>query len=160
MAAASEPPPLGGGGGQALGPGGRALSPLCGPRDGDTYPVLLFRRSLHVELIAEALGPEWQAEDMVGFLEVQANRVGRRRRLFWLVFAAMTWTVWTIRNKMVIEHVFLRRASDSVFKLLAFLQEWHPLCRQRDRERLDAMLHDLMWAARHLHSSSSRRARP
>ena len=61
--------------------------------------------------MAEALGPDWQAQDLGEFLEAQANCTGRRRRLFWLVFAAMTWTLWTIRNKMVIERVFLRRAS-------------------------------------------------
>ena len=43
--------------------------------------------------LAEALGTEWQAQDLGEFLEVQANRTGRRRRLFWLMFAAMTWTL-------------------------------------------------------------------
>jgi hypothetical protein len=57
---------------------------------------------------------------------------------------------------MVIEHIFLRRASDSVFKFMAFLQELYPLCRQRDRERLDSMLEDLLVAARHLSMQSSR----
>jgi hypothetical protein len=81
--------------------------------------------------VAEALGPEWQALDLGEFLEEHANRTGKRRHLFWLVFAAMTWTLWTIRNKMVIERIFLRRASDSIFKFLAFMQQWYPLCRQR-----------------------------
>jgi hypothetical protein len=53
---------------------------------------------------------------------------------------------------MVIEHIFLRRASDSIFKFLVFLQQWYPLCRQRDRERLDNMLEYLLVAARHLSS--------
>jgi hypothetical protein len=83
--------------------------------------------------VAEALGPEWQALDLGEFLDENANRTGGRRRLFWLVFAAMSWTLWTIRNKMVIELIFLRRVSDSAFKFLAFLQQWYPLCRQRDR---------------------------
>ena len=62
----------------------------------------------------------------------------------------MTWTLWTIRKKMVIERVFLRRAADSVFKLLAFLQLWHLLCRQKDKERLDGMIGDLIRSARQL----------
>jgi hypothetical protein len=106
--------------------------------------------------VAEALGPEWQAFDLGEFLEVRANRTGGRRRLFWLVFASMSWVLWTIRNKMVIEHIFLRRASDSVFKFLAFLQQWYPLCRQRDRERLDSMLEDLLLVAHQLSTQSSR----
>ena len=143
-----------------LGPGD-GLCPLCGVPETVTHILFSCSAARFVwNFIAEALGPEWQAHDLVGFIEVQANRAGRRRRLFWLLFAAMTWTLWNIRNKMVIEHVFIRQASDSVFKLLAFLQEWNPLCRQRDRERLDAMLHDLLRAARRVHSSSSRRAPP
>jgi hypothetical protein len=106
--------------------------------------------------VAEALGPEWQALDLGEFLEVHANRSGKRRRLFWFVFASMTWTLWTTRNKMVIEHIFLRRASDSIFKFLAFMQQWYPLCRQRDKERLDSMLEDLLMAARHTSLQSGR----
>jgi hypothetical protein len=106
--------------------------------------------------VAEALGPEWQALDLGEFLEVHANRPGKRRRLFWLVFASMTWTLWTTRNAMVIERIFLRRASDSIFKFLAILQQWYPLCRQRDKERLDSMLEDLLMAARHTSLQSGR----
>ena len=43
------------------------------------------------------------------------------------MFVVIVWTIWTIRNRMVIERVFLRRASDSVFKFLAFLLSRHPL---------------------------------
>ena len=97
-----------------------------------------------------------QAQDLGEFLETEANRTGARRGLFWFMFATMTWTLWTIRNKMVIERVFLRRASDVIFKFLAFVQQWHPLCRQRDREQLDDMVHALLIAAR-LHSSPPNR---
>jgi hypothetical protein len=45
---------------------------------------------------------------------------------------------------MVIERIFLRRASDSIFKFLVFMQQWYPLYRQRDKERLDSMLKDLL----------------
>jgi hypothetical protein len=49
---------------------------------------------------------------------------------------------------MVIERIFLRRASYSVFKLLSFLQQWHPLSRQRDRDRLDGMMDALLAGGR------------
>jgi hypothetical protein len=54
------------------------------------------------------------------------------------------------------ERIFLRRASDSIFNFLAFLQQWYPLCRQRDKERLDNMLEDLLMAARHTSLQSGR----
>ncbi|KAE8798766.1 hypothetical protein D1007_25950 [Hordeum vulgare] len=104
--------------------------------------------------VREALGPEWEAYDLADFLQVRATQVGRKRRLFWLIFAATMWTLWTTRNKMVIEKVFQRRASDSFFKFLAFLQHCHPLVRTRDRDRLQRYLDVSMVAARRLSSTS------
>ena len=135
---------------------GDGLCPLCGIPE--TGPHILFTcpaaRFLW-NFVHEALGPAWQAPDLGEFLEIQANRTGERRRLFWLVFAALTWTLWTIRNKMVIERIFLRRASDSMFKFLAFLQQWHPLSRQRDRGQLDDMLARLVETAWRISSTTS-----
>ena len=51
-----------------------------------TCPVARFLWSF----VTEALGPEWRARDLGEFLEVQANRTGKGRRLFWLVFATIT----------------------------------------------------------------------
>ena len=130
---------------------GNDLCPLCAVPETETHilfscPAARFLWSF----VSEALRPEWAALDLGKFLKAQANHTSKGRRLFWLVFAAMTWTLWTIRNKMVIKRVFVRRASDSVFKFLAFMQQWHPLCRQRDLERLDGTLYRLSVAARRL----------
>jgi hypothetical protein len=136
---------------------GNGLCPLCDVPETTHHIIFACPAARFLwSFIAEALGPEWQAFDLGEFLEARANHTGGRRRLLWLVFAAMSWALWTIRNKMVIEHIFLRRASDSVFKFLAFLQQWYPLCRQRDRERLDSVLEDLLLAARQLSTQSSR----
>lgn len=40
----------------------------------------------------EALGPDWQAQDLGEFLEARENRDGKRRRLFYLVFVVLAWT--------------------------------------------------------------------
>ena len=76
---------------------GDGLCPLCAVPETGTHimfscPAARFLWSF----VHEALGSEWQALDLGEFLEVNANRTGRRRGLFWLVFAAMTWTLWTI----------------------------------------------------------------
>jgi hypothetical protein len=130
---------------------GDGLCPLCGiPELGThimfTYPATRFLWSF----VQEALGTAWQARDLGEFLEAHANQTGTRRRLFWFMFAEMSWTLWITRNKMVIEKVFPRHASDSVFIILASLQLWYPLCRQWDRAWVDDMLRDLQEAARHL----------
>lgn len=53
--------------------------------------------------VCEALGPDWEALDLPGFSVTRANQTRRRRRLFWLVSTAMTCTLWTTCNKMVID---------------------------------------------------------
>ncbi|KAE8770779.1 dna replication licensing factor mcm2 [Hordeum vulgare] len=100
--------------------------------------------------IREALGPEWEAHDLADFLQVRATQADHKRRLFWLIFVALSCTLWTIHNKMVIERVFQRHASDSFFKFHAFLQHQHPLGRPQDRVRLQGYLDALLMPARRL----------
>uniref|UniRef100_A0A8I6XL94 Reverse transcriptase zinc-binding domain-containing protein n=1 Tax=Hordeum vulgare subsp. vulgare TaxID=112509 RepID=A0A8I6XL94_HORVV len=135
---------------------GNGLRPLC--HVPETGMHILFSCVAAQALwcyVREALGPEWVAHNFAEFLQVRATPAGRKRRLFWLVFSALTWTLWTTRNKMVIERVFPRRASDSFFKFLAFLQLWHPLARPRDRGRLQLSLDALLTTARRLSRTPS-----
>ncbi|KAE8799374.1 retrotransposon unclassified [Hordeum vulgare] len=132
---------------------GNDICPLCHvPETGSHILFSCVAAQALWCFVREALGQEWEASDLADFLQVRATQVGHKRRLFWLVFAAMMWTLWTTRNKMVIEKVFPRCASDSFFKFLAFLQHWHPLVRTRDRGRLQHYLDALMAAARRLSS--------
>ena len=102
---------------------GNGICLMCGITEMGTHMMFTYVAAGFLwNFVHEALGPAWQASDLGEFLETQANRIGKRRRLFWLVFAVMTWTLWTIRNKMMIERVFLRRDSDSTFKFPTFLQ--------------------------------------
>ncbi|KAE8809300.1 hypothetical protein D1007_14083 [Hordeum vulgare] len=133
---------------------GNGICPLC--HVPETSSHILFSCVAAQALwcfVPEALGPEWEASDLADFLQVRGTQVGHKRRLFWMVFAAMMWTLWTTRNNMMIEKVFQRHASDSFFKFLAFLQHWHPLVRTRDRDRLQHYLDALMAAARRLSST-------
>ena len=54
------------------------------------------------------------------FLECQATPLSRRPTT-WVVVGALTWTLWTIRNKLVIERVIPRRSTDTIYKLCGFL---------------------------------------
>jgi hypothetical protein len=89
-------------GGQEAWAGGRVVSTMRDPRVGNPHNVHLSHSSVSVELCPGGLGPAWQAWDLGEFLEVQANRTGTRRRPFWFMFAAMSWTLWITRNEMVI----------------------------------------------------------
>jgi hypothetical protein len=137
-------------GGQETWAGGQVVSIMRDPRVGNPHNVHLSRCPVFVELCPGGPGPAWQARDLGEFLETQANRTGTRCPLFWFMFVAMSWTLWTTHNKMIIERLFSRCASDSVFKILASLQLWYPLSRQRDMKRVDGMLRALQEATRHL----------
>ena len=55
----------------------------------------------------------------------------RYRHIRWLCVGVLAWTLWTVRNKLVIQKVPLRRATDSIFKMCGYLQLWRPLSRLR-----------------------------
>jgi hypothetical protein len=70
---------------------GNGLYPLCGiPKTGThimfSGPAARFLWSF----VREAPGQAWQAQDLEEFLEIEANRTGPRRSLFWFMFATMT----------------------------------------------------------------------
>jgi hypothetical protein len=115
------------------------MSIMRGTRVRNPHNLHMSRCPVSVELCPRGPGSCMAGSGLDEFLETQANQTGMRHCLFWFMFAAMS-TLWTTRNKMVIERVFSRHASDSVFKILASLQLWYPLCRQRDRKRVDGMI--------------------
>ena len=125
---------------------------VWGPEDRDPHFLLLSCRKVYVELHLGSSGPDLEATDLAEFLHLRANQPNKRRRLFWLIFAALAWTLGNTRNKIVIEHIFWRRASDMIFKFLAFLQHWHRLYRRRDREHLLHMTEALTSSGRDLAS--------
>jgi hypothetical protein len=43
------------------------------------------------------------------------------RRAVWILFAAQSWALWHIRNKIAIEIVFPNQPADGVLKTLLFL---------------------------------------
>uniref|UniRef100_A0A8R7K1N1 Reverse transcriptase zinc-binding domain-containing protein n=1 Tax=Triticum urartu TaxID=4572 RepID=A0A8R7K1N1_TRIUA len=127
------------------------MCPLCSILETGTH--ILFSCSAARALwsfIREALGSDWEAGDLAEFLQGRATQPGHKRRLFWCIFVALMWTLWTTLNKMVIEQIFPRRTSDSFFKFLTFLQYWHLLARHRVRDLLGVMLDVLVAAAQHL----------
>uniref|UniRef100_A0ACD5WKF4 Uncharacterized protein n=1 Tax=Avena sativa TaxID=4498 RepID=A0ACD5WKF4_AVESA len=85
---------------------GDGRCPLCGTPESCSHIMFscLAARFLW-NFVQEALGPTWQAQELGEFLQAQANRTGGGRRLFWLLFAALSWTLWNVRNKMVIERI-------------------------------------------------------
>uniref|UniRef100_A0ACD5VAP6 Uncharacterized protein n=1 Tax=Avena sativa TaxID=4498 RepID=A0ACD5VAP6_AVESA len=134
---------------------GTGFCPLCGTPETCSHIMFscLAARALW-SFVQEALGPAWQARELGEFLQTQANRAGGGRRLFCLVFAGISWALWNVRNKMVIEKTFPSHVTDPVFSFLGFLQQWSPLVRQRDRSSFDDTLRTLRTAALPLSASA------
>ena len=58
-------------------------------RPGHTF-VLMHDSACPLEFLLRGPGPDWEALDFVEFLETKANQTTQKRRLFWLIFAAMS----------------------------------------------------------------------
>ena len=74
------------------------------------------------EVFQQNWNPRWGAELLV----IQSQR-GAKARVLWSCVGALLWFLWTVRNKMTIEHKFPANPTDVIFKCHLFLQTWTPL---------------------------------
>jgi hypothetical protein len=83
------------------------------------------------------------------FLAIAQGLIGAYRRLVWFAFAALCWTLWTIRNKLTIEGSIIGKPADALYKMTIFMQQWRTLVKSKDRELLDRIrrLHSTLLAA-------------
>jgi hypothetical protein len=61
----------------------------------------------------------------------------------WILFAAQSWALWHIRNKIAMEHSFPNQPADCVHKTLFFLQQWRSLLKTKDLADVE-ILKDLL----------------
>jgi hypothetical protein len=62
---------------------------------------------------------------------------GASKRFLWTLFAALSWALWTTRNKFSIEAKFPKRLANCIFKTTIFLQLWRPLQKPEVQAMLD-----------------------
>lgn len=43
-------------------------------------------------------------------------------KLAWMIFAALSWALWHIRNKALIEGILIKHPVDALYKMTIFLQ--------------------------------------
>lgn len=55
-------------------------------------------------------------------------------------FAALAWTLWKIRNKMVIEKTFPKQPIEVIVKFVTCLQRWRMLTKEADRMKVEDFL--------------------
>jgi hypothetical protein len=75
----------------------------------------------------------WNPTSFAQFFRIIFDLSPAHGRAVWILFAAQSWALWHIRNKIVMEHSFPNQPADCVLKSCIFLQQWRPLLKARDR---------------------------
>jgi hypothetical protein len=90
--------------------------------------------------IREAFGVQWNPENLSDFLSILNQLTPTVRQSFWVLFAAQSWALWLIRNKLTIENSFPKQPADCFYKTAMFLQLWRPLLKEKHADKLDVMV--------------------
>ena len=61
---------------------------------------------------------------------------GGNKRVLWSYLGALAWAMWLTRNKLAIEGVFPSHPANILYKCNIFLQQWSPLARSKDAEKM------------------------
>lgn len=113
-------------------PSGIEVVKRNGPGDGQCPLCEVLEDSNHIFFICpsarflwsclrEVVGGRWCHDNLPDlFWEVQTHQPSIRPTL-WVVVGVLSWTLWTVCNKLVIEHVIALRATDVIYKLCGFL---------------------------------------
>lgn len=86
--------------------------------------------------IIDASGCPWKLASLGDFHTLSNRLSWMARRIMWLGFAAFTWALWQIRNKALIEGIFIKHPSDCLYKIIIILQLWRSLNKTRTRRPL------------------------
>jgi hypothetical protein len=90
--------------------------------------------------IREAFGVQWNPRTFQEFFAIVNSLSPGFKQVIWLLFAAQSWALWNIRNKITIEHKLPSHPADCIFKTSLFLQLWRPLLKNKLSDKMDIML--------------------
>jgi hypothetical protein len=93
--------------------------------------------------IRELLHYDWNPTGVGHFIAIVHGLSGSLRRLAWFTFAAQSWALWNIRNKLAIEGKLINNPADAIYHMSMYMQRWRVLVRPRDRPLLDAAMGEL-----------------
>ena len=114
---------------------------LCGELENTEH--IFFRCSLAKFVwccIRSWLQVAWDPSSFDDLRGLVNGLFGNSKRVFWVGFAAICWSLWTTRNKFTIEHIFPANPVSCLFKANVFLQHWRLLTKEADLEAFDDMV--------------------
>jgi hypothetical protein len=74
--------------------------------------------------IRDLLACSWDPAGAADFVAIANGLTGRLRRIAWYTFAAQSWALWNIRNKLAIEGSLISSPADAIFKISIYMQSW------------------------------------
>ena len=87
-------------------------------------------------VIRSLLGCGWCPANFPQFFAIHQSLLGHQRRVSWVLFSSLCWTLWITLNKLAIEAKIPKHPTDTIFKMFIFIQVWANLSKQQDKERL------------------------
>jgi hypothetical protein len=117
------------------------LCPLCGvPKDPNHIvfrcPAVIFLWSCFRDVV----GVMWCHDNLPDMFREILSFPCMVRPSLWLAMGTLVWTLWNVRNKLMIEHVIPCHVTDVVYKMCGFLQLWRPLSKRHDRDNIDMII--------------------
>ena len=90
--------------------------------------------------VPEMVGGSWCHANLSNMFAEVLTFTSIEQPSLWVLVGSLLWTLWNVRNKLVIEHIIPLHVTDAIYKLCAYLQLWRPLSKRQDRLSIDRMI--------------------
>lgn len=86
------------------------------------------------------LGAIWCHDNLLDLFREALDSTSVMRPALWVSISALAWMLWTVCNKLVIEHVILIRTTNAIYNMCGFLQIWRPLSKRRHQDDISTII--------------------
>lgn len=93
--------------------------------------------------VRDAFKQNWNPQSSNDLLTLLSAQRGANARVVWQGVWALLWSLWSVRNKITIEHKFPAHPADVIFKCHIFLQDWVPLAKTSDEDRMTGIMEQI-----------------
>ena len=93
--------------------------------------------------VRQVFQQNWNPRSGTELLTILHAQSSAKARIVWTCVGALLWSLWTVRNKMTMEHKFPANPTDVIFKCHLFLQSWAPLGKQCDADLMRSTMEQI-----------------
>ena len=86
--------------------------------------------------VRAAANTSWDPRSASDLAAIVDSVQGGNKRVLWSCIGALAWAIWLTRNKLAIEGIFPSHPANIIYKCNLLLQQWSPLARRKDAEKL------------------------